>query len=129
MAAYAIRLLGPPVMDGPDGPIRVSARKATALLWYVAARPDRAYSRQHLAALLWPDEDESLNRNRLNTTLTRLHQALPIRPFKLENDHVMWHPESEVSLDIQRFCALTAGGAHATHGEQLARLMAEFLAS
>ncbi|MBI2873953.1 MAG: hypothetical protein HYY09_02600 [Firmicutes bacterium] len=43
----------------------------------LGAHPHPAFSRSHLAPLLWKRLDEAGGRNNLTTTLTRLRQALP----------------------------------------------------
>jgi len=52
-AAIAIRLLGTPAVLSGGRSVSGVSRKATALLAYLAMRPDEPASRDHLAGLLW----------------------------------------------------------------------------
>ncbi len=105
--SYTLSILGQPALTGPDGPIRYSATKALALVWYLAAQPENAFSRSHLTTLLWPDDSESDGRNRLNTTLSRLRQALPVFPVRQNGDMLQWDRTAPVALDTLRFLDLT----------------------
>ena len=59
-----------------DGaPIDVDTRKAIALLAYLAVTEQR-HSRDALAALLWPEYDQSRARGALRRTLSTLNKAL-----------------------------------------------------
>lgn len=109
MGAYNLFLLGQPGLAGPAGTIRLAGLKAQALLWYLAAQPDRVFSRSHLAALLWENDDESGRRNSLGTTLTRLRKALPVWPLRSDGDVLGWDPAAGVRVDTARFLELTRG--------------------
>lgn len=110
MTQYQISLLGQPRFAGPDGPVRHGGLRARALLYYLAAQPHHAFSRSQLAGLLWPDDREADGRNRLNTTLSRLRQLLPVWPLRAEGDTLQWNPAAGVLLDTARFLELSRSG-------------------
>lgn len=110
MATYRVMLLGQPSFQGPGGPVRLTAVKGGALLWYIASQPDRLFSRSHLAGLLWENNDEAGGRNTLSTTLTRLRQALPAWPLRLVGDGIGWDPRADLQIDATRFMDLTRPG-------------------
>ena len=70
-----IRLLGPPVVLVHGRPLEVDTRKAVAILALLAAE-GRAYAREELAALLWPDADAAGARGALRRTLSPLRAAV-----------------------------------------------------
>jgi DNA-binding SARP family transcriptional activator/tetratricopeptide (TPR) repeat protein len=83
--------------------------KAQAVLWYLAAEPERVFSRAHLADLLWDSENETDRRNSLNTTLNRLRRALPFWPLRSERDTLAWDPATPVEVDAVLFRGLVRG--------------------
>ena len=70
-----IRLLGPPVVLVRGRPLEVDTRKAVAILALLAT-DGRAYAREELAALLWPDADDPGARGALRRTLSTLRAAV-----------------------------------------------------
>jgi DNA-binding SARP family transcriptional activator len=70
-----IRLLGAPVVLVRGRPLDVDTRKAVAILALLAA-DGRAYAREELAALLWPDADDPSARGALRRTLSTLRAAV-----------------------------------------------------
>ncbi len=70
-----LRLLGPPEVEHPGGPVETDTRKATALLAYLAVT-GRAHRRESIAALLWPDYEPERGRAVLRRTLSTLRRAL-----------------------------------------------------
>ena len=68
-AGLAVAVLGAPRIER-DGPlVRFDTRKAVALLGYLAI-DGRPHRRETLAALLWPDADETRARSALRRTLS-----------------------------------------------------------
>ncbi|HEY3368712.1 MAG TPA: tetratricopeptide repeat protein [Symbiobacteriaceae bacterium] len=110
MATYSVLLLGQPLFRGPQSSVRVTGLKVQALLWYLAAQPERTFSRAHLAALLWEETSEADGRNSLSTTLSRLRQALPVWPLQSTSDSVGWDPRADVWVDAARFEDLSRSG-------------------
>lgn len=108
MPTLRLSLLGPPVIQDGETELYLSAQKAQALLYYLAAQPGRAFPRAHLITLLWEESPEREGRNSLSTVLTRLRQALPLFPIATTGDALMWQPTADVGVDLVTFSALTA---------------------
>jgi DNA-binding SARP family transcriptional activator len=70
-----LHLLGTPRVERDGMPVEVDTRKAIALLAYLAVS-GQPHSRDALAALLWPDYDQSRARATLRRTLSVLGKAL-----------------------------------------------------
>jgi DNA-binding SARP family transcriptional activator len=104
-----LQLLGAPtiVLDGRPAPL--SAQKAQALLFYLAAEPGRPHTRGQLIALLWEESGEREGRNSLSTTLSRLRQALPAAPVRADGDTLAWDPTAGAQVDLHEFEALAHG--------------------
>lgn len=73
-ARLDIRLLGPPEILVDGVPLVVDTRKAIAILALLGAE-GRAFARVELAALLWPDADDSAAHGALRRTLSSLRSA------------------------------------------------------
>jgi DNA-binding SARP family transcriptional activator len=69
-----IRLLGPPEVLVDGAPLVVDTRKAVAILAVLAAE-GRAFARDELAALLWPEADAAAAHGALRRTLSALRAA------------------------------------------------------
>lgn len=108
MPTLRLGLLGPPTIQDDETDFYISAQKAQALLYYLAAHPGRAFSRAHLITLLWEDSPEREGRNSLSTVLTRLRQALPIFPITATGDTLAWQSSPDLTVDLAIFHALTA---------------------
>ncbi|MHB8646781.1 MAG: AfsR/SARP family transcriptional regulator, partial [Thermomicrobiales bacterium] len=108
MPTLRLALLGPPTIHDGETDLYLAAQKAQALLYYLAAHPDRAFSRAHLITLLWEESPDREGRNSLSTVLTRLRQTLPLFPIATTGDTLAWQAMPEVSVDLATFHALTA---------------------
>ncbi len=106
LAAYRLRLIGQPELSGPDGPVRITAIRAQAVLWYLSAQPRRKVPRIQLVDLLWDDCIETEGRNRLRTTLSRLRAELPVWPLCAEGDALWWDAAAGIRVDAAEFAAL-----------------------
>jgi DNA-binding SARP family transcriptional activator/tetratricopeptide (TPR) repeat protein len=82
-----IRLLGPPEVLVNGRPLRVDTRKAIAILALVAAE-GRAFARDELAALLWPDSDDMAARGALRRTLSTMRAAIGDGPLVIDRSRV-----------------------------------------
>src|SRR3979411_2294409 len=74
-----LRLLGRFALTAGEGdttPIRLSTRKAGALLAYLAMSPDQTASREELAALLWGNCPDQPARQSLRQALASLRKEL-----------------------------------------------------
>jgi predicted ATPase/DNA-binding SARP family transcriptional activator len=94
MTHLTLHLLGPPsvAIDGQE--IRISRRKALALLAYLAVT-DQSHTRDALATLFWPEQDQSRARNSLRGALVTLRKALGEGWLEADRENVgLWsHPE------------------------------------
>jgi DNA-binding SARP family transcriptional activator len=113
MIRLVVRLLGDlQVEHGASGPaVLISARKARALLAYLALHPGRAHPRDRLTALLWPDVTDAQARQSLRQSLAALRRALPKGGgLVIDADTVAVDP-SRVDVDVARFEHLVADGS------------------
>ena len=69
-----IRLLGPPEILVDGAPLVVDTRKAVAILALLGSE-GRAFARDELAAMLWPDADQPAAHGALRRTLSTLRAA------------------------------------------------------
>lgn len=90
-------------MDGQ--PIRVDTRKAVAVLAYLSVAGTQ--TRDHLAALLWPESDEARAKSALRRTLSVLNKGLGDRWLVLANREVALDPVDRW-VDVERFRDLRA---------------------
>ena len=74
MSQLQLDLLGPPRMTFGKDPLQLSSRKPLALLAYLAVG-GQAFSRDTLAALFWPEQDQSTARAYLRNALWVLGRA------------------------------------------------------
>ncbi len=78
MAQVQLRLLGGLQIQVPSGhTVALPARKAQALLAYLALHPGQTHPRDKLAALLWGDVPAERARHSLRQVLVGLRHALP----------------------------------------------------
>jgi DNA-binding SARP family transcriptional activator len=104
-----LHLLGTPLLEisGSEGWI-LRDQKATALLFYLAAT-GRAFSRDHLATLLWGDSPESNARHSLRSSLYHVRQALAGRKASgllVTGTHMIYLDITASQCDVLRFRAL-----------------------
>jgi DNA-binding SARP family transcriptional activator len=76
MAELALHLLGAKIALGAAGATVVLPTIGWSLIGSVLAAPHRRVGRDHLAAALWPDQDDEAARRCLATALWRLKQRL-----------------------------------------------------
>jgi DNA-binding SARP family transcriptional activator len=77
VGALRLAVLGPPVVSWGEQVVAFRSRKELVLLVYLALTRT-PQPRDHLAALLWPDQNEATARNALRTTLSRLREHLAL---------------------------------------------------
>jgi DNA-binding SARP family transcriptional activator len=75
MGKLSLKLLGPPQVRHGGRLVRFRARKAVALLAYLAAEGGRR-QRGEIIELLWPGSDEAHGRAALRSALSSLRKAL-----------------------------------------------------
>ena len=98
-------LLGSPRIEVDGAAIEVDTRKATALLAYLAVTGE-THRRDALAALLWPDADETHARAALRRTLSALNKALAGEGLRIGREAVGLDSDSEIWVDVVRLRAL-----------------------
>jgi DNA-binding SARP family transcriptional activator len=75
MTRLTLYLLGLPRVEVDNREVRISRRKALALLAYLAVT-GQSHTRDALATLLWPEQDQSRARSSLRSALVSLRRAL-----------------------------------------------------
>ncbi len=106
-----VQLLGPVSVRVEGAPLDVDTRKAVALLAYLVAS-GRPASRDVLAALLWPEADETSARGALRRTLSVLNAALGPGRLTIDRSAVAIDP-GVVASDLGAFrAALARARAH-----------------
>lgn len=113
MPRLVINLLGSFQVELDGRPVTAFAtEKARALLVYLAVESFQPHRREHLAALLWPDQPEERARHNLRQALSSLRQAIgdsdgASKQFLLvERETLQFDLQSDTALDVGEFAAL-----------------------
>jgi DNA-binding SARP family transcriptional activator len=108
-------MLGAPRLEGDGRLIAIDRRKALALLAYLAVT-NEPHRRDTLAALLWPDYDQTRARAAVRRALASLHKAIPGPWWDTDRETIGLnfrnHPDFE--FDVNAFHSLLAECS--THG-------------
>lgn len=126
--ALELRLLGGlEVADAAGRPIEVSAKKARALLAYLAAQPGRRHAREQVASLLWGDisADEHARRS-LRQALSVLRKVLPGGVLESGRDE-LGLAEAGVRSDVRAFRAALGRGDRDALRQAVALYRGDFL--
>jgi DNA-binding SARP family transcriptional activator/class 3 adenylate cyclase len=113
MPPFQLSLFGGFSLLGPDGaPVHLPAKKARALLAYLARRPGVAHSRDKLAVLLWEEVGEIQARTSLRQALAVLRRTAKAVGEHLETrpDSVTFSPPTE-AVDVSCFERALAEGS------------------
>ncbi len=94
MANHRLCLLGPPVLDGPDGRLTLSPGSSEALLCFLAAQPMRLFKPPQLVAMFGTVD---------MAALARLRERLPVWPVREVGDSLGWDPGAGVEVDTSLF--------------------------
>ncbi len=113
MTNVEVRLFGSPELTVDGETARVDTRKATAILAILVV--DGLVSRDTLAAMLWPESDESHARSALRRTLSALRSVLG--PEAIEADRYQIRLSPTVNADIDEFRASLKDGERHKHGD------------
>jgi DNA-binding SARP family transcriptional activator len=97
----SLSLLGSPRIELDGKPIAVDTRKAVALLAYLAIT-HQPHSREALAALLWPEYDQSHAFAALRRTLSALNKASGGASLEIERETIGL-AEDVVTIDVDLF--------------------------
>ncbi len=102
VARLEIRLLGAPEINVDGNAAVFDTRKAVALLAYLATT-GQTHTRDAVAALLWPDYDQTSARGALRRTLSTLNKALAGDWLAIERETIGLNPQREPWIDLQHF--------------------------
>jgi DNA-binding SARP family transcriptional activator/predicted ATPase/pimeloyl-ACP methyl ester carboxylesterase len=113
MAGLRLYLLGNPRLERNDKPVAIARRKALALLAYLAATR-QSHSRDELATLFWPDQNQSGARASLRRDLSSLKRVLGAHALIADQAQIGFNPEVDVWIDAEDFQAkVTMPQSHA----------------
>ncbi len=84
------------------------SQKVRALFVYLACHLGRAFSREHLAGLLWPEQEEDGARHALRQAIYNLRSALPGRdsatpPLLVSHGEIRINPSAGLWVDVHAF--------------------------
>ena len=115
MPTLKLSLLGPPQIELDGAPVHISRHKAVALLAYLAVT-GQTHRRDALAALFWPEHDQSGARAGLRRVLAALREALGERWLDADRESVVLN--GEIDLDVRAFRQRLTGCADHRHAPQ-----------
>jgi predicted ATPase/DNA-binding SARP family transcriptional activator/pimeloyl-ACP methyl ester carboxylesterase len=102
MAALQFFLLGAPRLEQQHQNINLARRKALAALTYLVVTR-QPHSRDELATLLWPDQDQAGARANLRRDLSTLKQLLGEQTLLVDQSLVGLNPEADLWSDVEAF--------------------------
>ena len=102
MPNLIIHLFGSPRVERGGTPVPIERRKALALLAYLAVS-GQAHSRDALAALLWPEYDQSSARANLRRILAALKDSLGDECLAIEGDDLRLACTEKLRMDVNEF--------------------------
>ena len=126
MTQLRLYTLGAPRIEFGARTVELGLRKALALVVYLAVTR-QSHTRDHLAALLWPESDQREGRGRLRRTLYSLAEALPAGALDTDGDVVQLRRDLDLWLDCAAFrdaatAGLSAAPDHALDAGRLTHL-------
>lgn len=124
MSRLAVFLLGPPRVELDGAGVELQRHKVTALLAYLLVT-DRPHRRDTLAAIFWPDDDQSHARAALRRTLSALNTALNGVGLAISRETIGLERDAPIWLDVARFRALLSSWR--AHGHPAAEVCADCL--
>jgi DNA-binding SARP family transcriptional activator len=102
MTRLNIYLLGTPRIERNGVNIDLDTRKASALIAYLAIVKQRQ-SRDTLAALLWPEFDQTHARATLRRTLSTLNKALDESYLEISREYINLNSNADIWVDVDEF--------------------------
>ncbi len=114
MAALQFYLLGAPRLEQQHHIINLSRRKAIAALAYLVVTR-QPHNRDVLAALFWPEQDQSSARANLRRDLSTLRQILGDGVLFTEQALISFNPDADLWLDVSAFQAALAAVQQHSH--------------
>ncbi|MFP4345619.1 MAG: AfsR/SARP family transcriptional regulator [Anaerolineales bacterium] len=115
MPELRLHFLGSPQVEYAGKPVEIRRRKALALLAYLAVT-GRPHTREALAALLWPDYEQSSALAYLRRALWTLNQTPVGQWIAAEREVLSFEPDAEVWLDVEAFGERLEGCEAQGHG-------------
>lgn len=106
MKKLSLYLLGSPYIELDGAVVNLNRRKATALMAYLAVTGGR--TRESLAALFWPQLDQSRSRAALRRTLASLKKAIGPEHLLIERESLAVCQHEHLRADFQQFEQLLA---------------------
>ncbi|MFN8495825.1 MAG: AAA family ATPase [Caldilineaceae bacterium] len=107
MAQLTLHVLGAPRIQVDGAAVHIARRRALACAVYLAVT-GRAQSRDTLATLFWPEEDQHHARADLRRTLYLLHQTFGPDRLRVDHDVVQVIHDNNLWLDVAHFRRLLA---------------------
>ena len=108
--ALALQFLGPPQLVLENEPVIVNRRSVVALLAYLSVNHSeqsiRAYTRESLSALLWPDYDQVKAFTNLRHTVWEIQKALGPGWLVASRQSIGLRADGNLWVDVHRFEAL-----------------------
>ena len=104
MPTYYFFLFGTPRLEYLGQPVAIDTRKAFALLAYLLIE-NQPQSRDSLAALFWPESDQSAARSALRRTLSALRGALNDDLVDFGREVIALRPGEDLWCDVSAFQA------------------------
>jgi DNA-binding SARP family transcriptional activator len=132
MSTLRMELLGDLQIRAGNGTLAtISAKKAQALLAYLAVKPAQRVSREKIAALLWSSTGPDQARQSLRQTLSMLRKELTTilgdpRALMDEND-LLGVDETLVACDVAEFESLAASGSESALARAVELYRGDFL--
>ncbi|MCI0398980.1 MAG: hypothetical protein L0322_29160, partial [Chloroflexi bacterium] len=112
MASLKLSLLGPLRIELDGVLVKVSTRKATALLAFLAVTR-QSHSREALATLFWPELDQTRAHASLRSTLWALNKALGEEWLVVDRKMAGLQSGADLTLDVAVFRdRITSGQTH-----------------
>jgi predicted ATPase/DNA-binding SARP family transcriptional activator/pimeloyl-ACP methyl ester carboxylesterase len=102
MPSFKLYLMGPPRLEKNGEAVAISRRKEMALLAYLAVT-HKPHSRDSLATLFWPDNDQSSALANLRRELSRLNQKTSGQVLTIDRMQVSLNQQAELWLDRDAF--------------------------
>ena len=102
MSPLKAYLFGSPRIELNHESIGIQRRKTLGLFIYLVYT-GQPHSRDSLAALFWPDTDQSGARANLRRDISRLKKSLGEDALSLDGDNVCWNPEFDSWVDGKEF--------------------------
>ncbi len=102
MSSLDLLLLGSPRIERQGVEIALDRHKSLALLAYVAIS-ERRQSRDELAALLWPDSNQSAARGLLRRTLAALQRQIGHEWLQVDRDEIGLSAEADLRIDVHAY--------------------------